>query len=246
MKKELIDKCDSLKVKVDTFRPFEGEMLKKVKDFYKISTTWSSNALEGNTLTESETKVLLEDGLTAAGKPLKHTLEAIGHGNAYEFMFMLLGTKHIKEDDIKKLHELFYFHIDSEQAGKYRTEPVFISGSNYSVSREMDIEEDMNKLCRWIRDYRTILHPIEFAAKLHKEFVFIHPFIDGNGRCARLLMNTALIQDGYLPCIIPPILRNEYISHLEKAHVDDTHFIDFIAELESETEKDFLRLLKIE
>jgi Fic family protein len=246
MNKELFEKCNMLKLKVDQFRPFEGEMLRKVKDFYKISTTWSSNALEGNTLTESETKVLLEDGLTAAGKPLKHTLEAIGHGNAYEFMFMLLDTKEIKEADIKKLHELFYFHINSSQAGKYRDEPVFISGSNYSVSREMDIEKDMSKLCRWISDNRTVLHPIEFAAKLHKEFVFIHPFIDGNGRCARLLMNTALIQDGYLPCIIPPILRNEYISYLEKAHIDDTDFIDFIAALEYETEKDFLRLLKID
>lgn len=245
MKNELIVKCDSLKAKVDVFRPFESEMLKKVKEFYKISTTWSSNALEGNTLTESETKVLLEDGLTAAGKPLKYTLEAMGHGDAYEFMFTLLGTKEIKEKDIKKLHKLFYFHIDSKQAGKYRAEPVFISGSNYSVSRETDIEEDMIKLCNWIREERTRLHPIVFAAKLHMNFVFIHPFIDGNGRCARLLMNAALIQEGYLPCIIPPVYRNEYISNLEKAHVDDIEFINFIAELEYETEKDFLRLLNV-
>lgn len=246
MNNDLIDKCDLLKAKVDKFRPFESMMLKKVKEFYKISTTWSSNALEGNTLTESETKVLLEDGLTAAGKPLKHTLEAIGHGDAYEFMFTLLGTKEIYETDIKKLHRLFYFHIDSNQAGVYRREPVFISGSNYSVSRETDIEKHMIQLCNWMNENRSKLHPIEFAAKLHKEFVFIHPFIDGNGRCARLLMNTALIQDGYLPCIIPPVLRNEYITFLEKAHKDDSDFINFVAELEYETEKDFLRLLNVE
>ena len=84
-----------------------------------------------------------------------------------------------------------------------------------------------------------------FAALVHKKFVFIHPFKDGNGRVARLLMNTALIQDGYLPALIPPILRTEYISLLEKAHKDDRSFIDFIVEREIETQKDFLRLLHI-
>jgi Fic family protein len=71
---------------------------------------------------------------------------------------------------------------------------------------------------------------VEFAAQLHKKFVFIHPFLDGNGRISRLLMNTALIQDGYMPAMIPPVLRQEYISLLERSHQDDQPFIDFIAE----------------
>jgi len=242
---EAINKCDALKDKVDVMRPFEGDMLKKVKEFYRVSTTWSSNALEGNTLTESETKVLMEDGLTAAGKPLKYALEALGHGKAYDFMFSLLETNQIKETEIRELHKLFYFHIDSDSAGNYRKEPVFISGSQYPVSPAEDIEKDMYELCTWIEKDREKQHPIEFAARLHKKFVFIHPFLDGNGRCARLLMNTALIQAGYLPCIIPPVLRNEYIASLERAHRDDTDFIHFIAEVEYETEKDFLRLLNI-
>jgi Fic family protein len=89
------------------------------------------------------------------------------------------------------------------------------------------------------------MHPVEFAALLHKRFVCIHPFIDGNGRIARLLMNTALIQDGYMPAVIPPILRREYMSLLEQAHTDDRPFMDFVAERVLETEKDVMRLLHI-
>lgn len=243
MNKELIEKCDILKGKIDIIRPFEGELLRKVKDFYKISTTWSSNALEGNTLTESETKVLLEDGLTAAGKPLKDTFEAYGHARAYDFMFSMLDKKQIEEADIKELHKLFYFHIDESNAGVCRREEVIITGSHYPVTPPENIKAEIKALCDWMKKSRKKQHPVEFAARLHMKFVFIHPFIDGNGRCARLLMNAALIQEGYLPCVIAPVLRNEYISCLELAHKHEEKFIDFITEAEYETEKDFLRLL---
>lgn len=145
-------------------------MLKQIKDFYRIGLTWTSNALEGNSLTESETKVLIEDGLTIGSRPLRDMFEAVDHAKAY---------------------------------------------------------------------------PVEFAAILHKRFLFIHPFKDGNGRVARLLMNTVLIQDGYLPALIPPVLRSEYISLLEKAHTNDSLFISFISDRELESQKDFLRLLHI-
>ena len=103
----------------------------------------------------------------------------------------------------------------------------------------------MEKLFAWVESGRSALHPVEFAAQLHKRFVFIHPFIDGNGRLARLLMNTALIQDGYMLAIIPPILRQEYIRLLEQAHTSDRAFIDFIAERVLESEKEVIRLLNI-
>ena len=103
----------------------------------------------------------------------------------------------------------------------------------------------MEQLCVWIAEQQNILHPVEFAALLHKKFVFIHPFKDGNGRVARLLMNTALIQKGYLPVVIPPVLRSEYIELLEKAHRIDSPFIEFIAELEKEAQRELLRLLHI-
>ena len=230
---------------INELRPFEGEMLKQIKDFYRVGLTWTSNALEGNSLTESETKVLIEDGLTVGGRPLRDMFEAVDHAKAYDYMFTLLANKEITEQNILYLHKLFYQNIDEEFAGRYRDIPVFISGSNYPVTKVENIKNEIEDLCKWIKTERKKYHPIEFAAILHKKFVFIHPFKDGNGRVARLLMNTALIQDGYLPALIPPILRTEYISFLEKAHEDDSSFISFITERELESQKDFLRLLHI-
>lgn len=242
---EQIKKLDLYQNTINELRPFDGEMLKQVKDFYRIGLTWTSNALEGNSLTESETKVLIEDGLTIGGRPLRDMFEAIDHAKAYDYMFTLLRNKEITHKDILYLHKLFYKNIDEEFAGRYRNIEVFISGSSYPVTKKENIQCEMDDLCEWMKVERRRYHPVEFAALLHKKFVFIHPFKDGNGRVARLLMNTVLIQDGFLPAIIPPILRNEYISLLEKAHINDSKFINFIVERELESQKDFLRLLQI-
>ena len=236
---------DLYKNVIDEYRPFEGEMLKQLKDYYRVGLTWSSNALEGNTITESETKVLLEDGLTVGGKPLKYTFETIGHAKAYDFMFTLLRSRAITESDVLTMHKMFYESIENEYAGKYRDIDVFISGSKYPVTEPKHIQPEMDKLFKWISTERDKFHPVVFAAQLHKRFIFIHPFKDGNGRIARLLMNTALIQDGYLLAIIPPILRHEYIELLEKAHRDDKPFELFVAELVIESQKEVMRLLHI-
>jgi Fic family protein len=107
------------------------------------------------------------------------------------------------------------------------------------------IGQEMAKLFQWLAGERDKYHPVKFAAQLHKRFVFIHPFIDGNGRISRLLMNTALIQDGYMLAVIPPVLRQEYNSLLERAHKNDRSFMDFIAERVYETQKEIMRLLHI-
>lgn len=242
----LFSTIDDYKRIIDQTGPFEGNLLNEIKGYYRISLTWSSNAIEGNTLTESETKVLLEDKLTVGGKSLKDTFEALGHANAYDFMFSLLKNREIKETDILTMHKMFYSETDKENAGSYRKRPAIISGSKYSVCKVERIHEEMNKLIQWIVAERDHYHPVEFAALLHKKFVFILPFIDGNGRISRLLMNTALIQDGYMLTIIPPVLRHEYIMLLEKAHKNDKPFINFIAERVLESEKDMIRLLQIE
>lgn len=236
---------DLYKAAIDERRPFEGEMLTQLKNYYRIGLTWASNALEGNTLTESETKVLLEDGLTVGGKPLRDTFEAIGHAKAYDFMFTLLNSRAITERDILTMHQMFYENIESEFAGKYRDIDVFISGSKYPVTDTKRIQTEMDKLFQWIATERDQFHPVVFAAQIHKRFVFIHPFKDGNGRIARLIMNTALIQDGYLLAVIPPVLRQEYIELLEKAHRDDKPFERFIVERVIESQKEVMRLLHI-
>lgn len=231
--------------KISGARPFAEPLLSRLRAYYRIGLTWSSNALEGNTLTESETKVLLEDGLTAGGKPLRDTYEAVGHAKAYDFMFSLLHHQDVSEADILRLHFLFYSQIDEARAGVYRQEPVFISGSSHPVTAPEDIPQAMRAFCSWLREERKQLPPVEQAALAHQKFVFIHPFIDGNGRVARLLMNVVLIQNGWLPAVIPPIRRAEYIRLLEKAHEDVKPFTDFIAEMEIEAQRELIRLLHL-
>lgn len=187
--------------------------------------------------------MLLEDGLTVGGKPLRDTFEALGHAKAYDFMFSLPCKRQITEADILTMHKLFYGDIDSAAAGVYRNIPVLVSGSDYAVCGVDEIHSAMAELIEWVNARRDDYHPVEFAAQLHKRFVFIHPFKDGNGRLARLIMNTVLIQCGYLLVIIPPILRSEYIALLEKAHKNDRPFVEFIAERVLESEKEIMLLL---
>lgn len=242
---EILKKIDLFQKEIHVLRPLEGEMLEQIRDYYRVGLTWTSNALEGNSLTESETKVLLEDGLTVGGKPLRDVFEAVGHAKSYDFMFSLLKNRRIDEQAVLKMHELFYQNIESEYAGYYRNISVIITGSHYPVTVPEKIPEEMGRLFELIQKDRENYHPVEFAAQLHKRFVFIHPFKDGNGRVARLLMNLALIQDGYLPAIVPPILRMDYVSLLEQAHRNDRDFTEFIAERELESQKEILRLFQI-
>ena len=239
----MFENVDRNKARIDALRPLQGNLLQQIRDYYKIGLTYSSNALEGNSLTETETKVLLEDGLTVGGKPIRDYYEATGHAKAYDYIYTLMQGETIGEAQLKTIHRLFYSLIDETQAGEYRKEKVIISGSKYPVPPPEKIESLMNKFFQWLKVAEKELHPVEFAAKAHKEFVFIHPFVDGNGRVARLLMNLCLLRQGYTMAIIPPVLRGEYIALLEKAHEDDTAFVNFIAERVEETQKDLLRLL---
>lgn len=242
---EILNKIDLFQKEIREVRPLEGELLEQIRDYYRIGLTWTSNALEGNTLTESETKVLLEDGLTVGGKPLRDIFEAVDHAKAYDFMFTLLQNRQIDESAVLYMHQLFYQNIELNDAGKYRNLPVIITGSRYPTAAPERLQHEMEQFFEWIGQKRDSFHPVEFAAQLHKRFVFIHPFKDGNGRVARLLMNMALIQDGYLPAVIPPVLRREYISLLERAHQNDNDFVEFIAERELESQKEILRLFHI-
>lgn len=242
---EVLRKVDCFQNEINTLRPFEGEMLDQIKDYYRIGLTWTSNALEGNSLTESETKVILEDGLTVGGKPLRDILEAVDHARSYNFMFSLLKSHRIDGEAVLRMHELFYQNIEPAYAGRYRDIKVIITGSHYPTTAPEKLELEMSRLFEWADRERDQIHPVEFAAELHRRFVFIHPFKDGNGRVARLLMNLALIQEGYLPAVIPPVLRMDYISLLERAHRDPHDFIEFIAERELESQKEILRLFQI-
>ncbi len=240
----MIDEIDRLQDEIRKLRPIPGRDLKQLREYNRIGLTYASNALEGNSLTETETKVLLEDGLTVGGKPITDYFEALGHSEAYDHIFSLAGAARITEADLRQLHRLFYRHISPESAGEYRKQPVFISGSRYIPPGPDKVPALMAALAERLDLLRQEHHPVVYAALAHKEFVFIHPFIDGNGRVARLLMNLALIQSGYPVAIIPPVLRAEYIDSLEQAHTNDAGFIEFVAERVREAQKEYLRLLR--
>ncbi len=229
--------------KLLALRPLAPETLQSLRDYYRVGLTYSSNALEGNSLTISETKVILEDGISIGGKPLKDILEAVGHKKAYDFMYSLIKEKNISEENIKQLHKLFYQGIDETNAGVYSKQRVFISGSEYNVAPYDQLDMLMSAMIEKFNKVRASEHPIVFAAKLHQEFVYIHPFVDGNGRVARLLLNLALLQDGYPIVVIPPICRSEYIAALEKGHENENVFIQFIMERVVEAQRDYIRLI---
>ena len=128
---EILRKIDLFQKEIHGLRPMEGEMLGQIQDYYRIGLTWTSNALEGNSLTESETKVLLEDGLTVGGKPLRDVLEAVDHARAYDFMFSVFRDRRIDEQTVLKMHGLFYQNIEPGYAGRYRDVRVLITGSQY-------------------------------------------------------------------------------------------------------------------
>ncbi|KPU45904.1 Fic/DOC family protein [Oxobacter pfennigii] len=244
---KIIEKIDRCHEAISAVRPFEGHMLKQLKDYYRIGLTWSSNAIEGNTLTISETKVVLEDGLTVAGRPLRDLYETVGHGNAYNFMFTLIRENRISTTDIKAMHRLFFKEIDEENAGIWRKEPIIVTGTDYAFPHPGELDGHMSELEDWIAKERSKYHPVTFAGLLHLKFVSIHPFIDGNGRASRLIMNLALIQDGYQLAIIPPVLRAEYNDAIRQYQNkgNPEPFCDFIAERVYETQKEIMRLLHI-
>ena len=241
----LLEKIDALKAKIDAHRPLDKHMMNQVREYFRIGMTYSSNALEGNSLTETETKIVIEDGMTIGGKPVKDHMEALGHSEAYDLLFRLAKGQSITEANIKELHRLFYYRIDSKEAGKYRRQKVIITGTDFIPPAPDKIPELMKSFIAGIPERKAQQHPVEFAAIIHKELVTIHPFIDGNGRAARLLMNLALLQAGYPLAIIPPVLRRDYLDTLNKTHKGDNEpFINFIAGVCYESAKEYLRLLE--
>ena len=242
-----IKEIDELKTQIDKHRPLSKNAIEQLKEYYRVGLTYSSNAIEGNSLTETETKIVIEDGITIGGKPIKDYYEAMGHSEAFSFLYELAKNKTITEHDILKLHHLFYYRIDENNAGKYRKVNVLITGSTFKPPAYSEVPELMKKFTNSISAMRKKYHPVEFSARVHKELVTIHPFVDGNGRAGRLLMNLALLQTGYVITIIPPILRNAYIDTIKKSQIEpksDAPFINFISSMVYESAKEYIRLLE--
>lgn len=218
--KNLLRQLSQKKKELDSFRPLPPIQLKNLEEWFDIEYTYTSNAIEGSTLTRSETALVVEKGITVRGKTLREHLEAVNHDKAIHLMRSLIDKSHqfITEQDIKAIHKIVLAGIDDEWAGKYRLSDVFIRGADIEPPPSHHIPFKMRDLVGWL-ELQQEEHPAKIAADLHFKFVAIHPFVDGNGRTARLLMNLILMQNGYPLAIIKTDQRDIYIDSINEATV---------------------------
>jgi Fic family protein len=236
---------DSLKKTIDEHRPFSKGLVNSLREKLNVEWTYHSNAIEGNTLTLSETKVVLE-GITIGGKSLVEHLEAINHREAIFFVEGLITNKEpLSEWNIKNIHALILKEIDNTNAGKYRNENVVISGAKHIPPKHYEIGDSMQKLILEYQNEWKAYHPVIRATLIHGEFVKIHPFIDGNGRTSRLLLNFELMKNGYPPIIIKKEERARYYDVLDLAHTTMNYepFMELVSKYVIESEKLWLSLL---
>lgn len=211
-----------------------------------VEWTYNSNVIEGNTLTLSETKVVLE-GITIGGKSIVEHFETINHREAILFVEDLVSNKErLSVRNIKKINALILKEIDNKNAGKCRMENVVISGAKHIPPKYYEIDSLMQKLITEYHNDWTNFHPVVRATLLHGEFVKIHPFIDGNGRTSRLLLNFELMKNGYTPIIIKNENRAKYYEVIDLAHTTLNYepFIELVSELVLESEKLWLSVLE--
>ena len=223
------------KQKLDQYQPLLPELVKNMDDWFKVELTYTSNAIEGNTLTRQETALVVEKGLTVEGKSLREHLEATNHAEALELVSKLSqkSRQKIVEADILKLHRLILQKVDDDNAGRYRRVAVRIAGTEAVVlPNPIKVPDLMKQFVKWLIRSRSE-HPVKVAAEAHFKLVSIHPFVDGNGRTARLLMNLLLIQAGYPPALIKKEERRVYIAAIEtgqvKKDLDDYYQLIFKA-----------------
>ena len=230
--KHLLTRIDELKQKLDASRPLLNETILQAID---IEYTYNSNRIEGNTLTLRETDLVINKGLTIGGKSMREHLEAVNHYEAIALIKEFVTADNmLNENIIKNIHSLVLRGIDRENAGKYRNVPVAISGSLHEPPQPWQVPKLMEDLNFWIQEEAENLHPVIFAAEIHERIATIHPFIDGNGRTARLLMNLVLLQNGYTIASISGDTESRlaYYNALEKCNLnqDKTDFMVLITE----------------
>lgn len=197
----LLHAVDDEKRRLDAKRPLPPHTIASLRDKLALEWTYHSNAIEGNTLTLRETKVVLE-GITVGGKTLREHFEAINHRDAISYVEEIVSRNEaLTEWQIRNIHALVLKGVDDGGAGQYRRENVALVGASTTPPDFLRLEEEMSSLIDWYERAQQ-LHPIERASELHTRFVKIHPFVDGNGRTGRLLLNFELLKAGYPPAVI--------------------------------------------
>lgn len=214
------DDLDALKARLDSLQPLPAAVLRNLHDELVLRWTYNSNAIEGNTLTLLETKVVLE-GIAVGGKLLREHFEAINHRDAILYVEdVARKAEPLSEWQIRNLHRLVLKQIDDDNAGVYRRHNVTIAGARHVPPDVLLVPEQMAALMQWYDTEAAALHPVDRATRLHVDFVKIHPFVDGNGRTARLLLNLELMKAGFPAIVLPVTRRLAYYQALDTAHVE--------------------------
>lgn len=204
-------------------KPLNQLQLEKMAEYFHTQYTYESNQIEGNTLDFQETHLVVNEGITIGGKSIREHLEAINHQEAIDFIIDLATRKvDFNESILKQIHQIILKSINKENAGVYRSVPVRISGSKHIPPEPYLLEGLMYDYFRFYRFQKDKLHPVLLAAEMHERLVTIHPFIDGNGRTSRLVMNLILMQNGYPIVSLKGDLTNRqrYYKALEAVQVD--------------------------
>ena len=214
----LLDRLERKKTQLDALRPLPPVAIRRLSEQMALEWIYHSNAIEGNTLTLRETQFILETGLTIGGKSLREHFEVVSHREAIAYVQDLAaGEDSITPFHVRQIHKLVVSGLDDKGAGHYRDLPVRITGSTHEPPGPWEVPALMAAWGDQVRDTASILHPIERATLAHHRLVAIHPFIDGNGRTARLVLNLLLIRDGYPPTIIQRTNRRQYYRALAQA-----------------------------
>ncbi|MBU1085535.1 MAG: Fic family protein [Candidatus Beckwithbacteria bacterium] len=263
VKQSLLKKIDELKTELDKLRPLKVKKLRAIQESLRVEWIYNSNAIEGNSLSLGETAFYLKEGLTTEGRPLKDFLEVRNHQEAILALEDFLKSRRgLSQSFIKELHAVLLRGIEyiwvkgaggklikkKVLVGKYKVQPnhvLTLSGKIHYYTDPIKVQMKMDQLMEWYSRNDKKISAVDLAARFHYRLVKIHPFDDGNGRLARILMNLILIKAGFLPAVIKNKERRGYLRVLEWADKGKLEmFVDFVAKQLIQTMDGVLRILK--
>lgn len=218
LESRLLNRLTQKKARLDALRPLPAAAVARLAENLTVEWIYNSNAIEGSTLTLRETELILQQGITIGGKSLREHFEVINHRDAIEYVEHLAHTAEpITPFHVRQIHQLVLARIDDENAGRYRRTNVRIGGAAHIPPDAFLIAQEMDAWGEWLETMAVALHPVDRAALAHHRLAAIHPFVDGNGRTARLVMNLLLLRAGYPPTVILRANRVQYYRVLAQA-----------------------------
>ena len=239
----MFDKIDKLQEKIAKLRPLNKTELAKLRENFIIENTYNSNAIEGNTLTLRETALILQHDFSIHGKRVSEHIEVIGYKDAFYYILEIINEPLTKQV-IKDIHSLVLM-VDRKNKGVFRNVGTHVLGTTYKTSEPQEIESNIDRLLVKYEEWKQQYHILKAISLLHLEFESIHPFIDGNGRTGRLLLNFELIKHGLLPVNIKFTDREKYYNSFNEYHINNNadYLTDLIANYEIEELEKYISMM---